>query len=123
MLEVTPGERLEGPPVGQSVVVRVEDAGVDDECVDQAEGPEVVLQPVSDEYCAAGDEPHQVVLDVAEALGRAGLEVALSQPGEAGVVVNHGVLGMDQGVVHGAAVDTHLKKKQHNYFSLLGILP
>ena len=48
----------------------VEDAGVDDEGVDQPQGPEVVLQPVADEYCRRRDETHQVVLNVTEALGR-----------------------------------------------------
>ena len=50
LFEVTPGERLEWPPVGQAVVVRVEDGGVDHQSVDQPQGPEVVLQAVANFY-------------------------------------------------------------------------
>ena len=88
----------------------VEDGGVDHQGVHQPQGPEVVLQAVPYEYCAAGDEPHQVVLDVAEALDGAGLQVALGQPREAGVVVHDRVLRKHQRVVDGATVDPNLKK-------------
>ena len=110
LFEVAPGQGLEWSSVWQSVVVGVEDGGVDHQGVHQPQGPEVVLQAVPYEYCAAGDEPHQVVLDVPEALDGAGLQVALGQPREAGVVVHDRVLGKHQRVVDGATVDPNLKK-------------
>ena len=107
-------QRLQGALVGKPAGVGEGHGRVDDGVMDDLQGPEVVLEPVPDQYRVRVDEPHQIVLHLAQHLHLAA-EVPRGDPRKATVVVDDLVLRPHERVVHEPPVhadDRHLGQLQ-----------